>query len=159
MDKVMFWKKTEPDFSADLNRLPPLPGEQRGADFNPGNFNQGNFNQGFDRDPLSQGQKGGQAFGQQNYNEPLDFNVQNDPGFRMPAPAFTPVGPAQQPFQSPSFNPMQQPSHDIITSKNLEVVSSKIDALSAQLDSMNQRLQNIERIAIAEERKISERRW
>ena len=71
----------------------------------------------------------------------------------MHAPAFN-----QQSFQ-PSYPPQPQASQfspayndsNYITSKNLEVISSKLDALRASLDSINQRLANIESIARGEQ--------
>lgn len=63
----------------------------------------------------------------------------------------------QQPsFQPQSFQPQtfQQPSYsneDFMTSKNLEVISSKLDALRATMESINQRLANIEAIARGEQ--------
>ena len=69
----------------------------------------------------------------------------------------------QQPLQKyPSFQPSQsfqssyQPpsmgtNDSYIASKNFEVISSKLDALRASLDSINQRLANIESIARGEQ--------
>jgi len=50
---------------------------------------------------------------------------------------------------SPSY--AQGSNSDYINAKSLEVISSKIDALRAAIDSMNARLANIERIAGQEE--------
>ena len=64
----------------------------------------------------------------------------------------------QQPgFQAPSFQvsqPYQQPgasNDNYIASKNLEIISSKLDALKASIDSLNQRVANIEAIARGEQ--------
>ncbi len=70
----------------------------------------------------------------------------------------------QQPYQKyPSFQQnqnfqpafQQQPSYNssdgYINSKNLEVISSKLDALRASLESVNQRLATIEAIARGEQ--------
>ena len=75
----------------------------------------------------------------------------------------------QQPsFQSqPSFQPQpafqQQPSfggnEGYIASKNLEVISSKLDALRATMESINQRLANIEAIARGEQEDTRRRRY
>lgn len=74
-----------------------------------------------------------------------------------PAPSF-PSTPAQS-FQSPQYQPprFDNPQQDI-NSKSLEVISSKIDALRASMDSLNQRLANLEAIAKGEEEK-SRRRY
>ena len=68
----------------------------------------------------------------------------------------------QQNFQQqPSFNqPAQQMSNDsYIASKNLEVISSKLDAVRASLDSINQRLANLEGIARNEQQQETRRRY
>ena len=76
-------------------------------------------------------------------------------------PSFQP----QQGFQAPSFQPqpMQQPSYNAsdnyIASKNLEVISSKLDALRVSLESINQRLANIEAIARGEQEDTRRRRY
>ena len=68
-------------------------------------------------------------------------------------PSFQQSSQGPQGFQTqPLFQ--QQPAYsneDYINSKNLEVISSKLDALRAALDSINQRLANIEAIARGEQ--------
>jgi hypothetical protein len=72
---------------------------------------------------------------------------------------------SQSGFQQPSFTPpqpMQQAlssGDSYINSKNLEVISSKLDALRATLDSINQRLSNIESIARGEQEDFRKRRY
>lgn len=70
------------------------------------------------------------------------------------------------PFQQQSFQPsqtaFQQPSisnDNFIASKNLEVISSKLDALRASIESINQRLANIEAIARGEQEDTRRRRY
>ena len=85
----------------------------------------------------------------------------------------------QQPYQKypsfqqsgfqpqPSFQPQpayqQQPSYssndNFIASKNLEVISSKLDALRASIESINQRLANIEAIARGEQEDTRRKRY
>ena len=74
----------------------------------------------------------------------------------------------QQGFQTaPSFQPQpayqQQPSYNsndnFIASKNLEVISSKLDALRASIESINQRLTNIEAIARGEQEDTRRKRY
>ena len=48
---------------------------------------------------------------------------------------------------------------DYINSKNLEVISSKLDALRASLESINQRLANIEAIARGEQEDQRRKRY
>lgn len=59
---------------------------------------------------------------------------------------------AQSSFSAPQFSTPQQD----ITSKNIELISSKLDALKAYLDNISQRLANLERIASGEEER---KRW
>ncbi len=87
------------------------------------------------------------------------------------------IEPVQQPYQKypsfqqsgfqqqPSYQPQpsfQQPSYQndsYIASKNLEVISSKLDALRATMESINQRLANIEAIARGEQEDTRKRRY
>ena len=72
---------------------------------------------------------------QQSFEQPLEFDKQ----------------PFQNHFQPQSMQP--QPSHNDLLSKNIEILSSKLDALKIGIESINQRLANLERIA------NDERRW
>ena len=63
------------------------------------------------------------------------------PGFGMEG--FSQQQGMQQPQQVQQPQQMQQPQHE----RDYEVLNAKIDALKAILDSINQRLENIERIA------------
>ncbi len=42
-------------------------------------------------------------------------------------------------------------NNDLMLKKDLEIISSKLDAIKASLESMNQRVANIERIAMSED--------
>jgi hypothetical protein len=80
--------------------------------------------------------------GQQNY-------YASQPSFQQPA------------FQQPAFQQPQMESfqaQQAFASRDLEVVSAKLDALKATLESINQRLANIERIAEGEE-EVRRRSW
>src|SRR3989344_2935471 len=61
----------------------------------------------------------------------------------------------QPAYQPPSFQPQAQQNSfagdPYIASKNLEVISSKLDALKASIDAINQRVANIESIARGEQ--------
>ena len=60
----------------------------------------------------------------------------------------------QQAFASPAFSQpaVQYPTDSsYIASKNLEIISSKLDAIRATIESINQRLANLEAIARGEE--------
>ena len=134
LDKLMFWKKKDElddlgkDFGADLSKDMPL-----GGDFTPSS-------QGFG-EPWSQQQHPSPSFGQSSFSPP---NL-SQPGLSQPSYS-------QPSYASPAQPPYAQGSNsDYINAKSLEVISSKIDALRAAIDSMNARLANIERIAGQEE--------
>jgi hypothetical protein len=75
----------------------------------------------------------------QGYNEP-QF------GQQLPASQFGQAPSMFQGYQQPA-----KPAFDV--NKDMEVISAKLDSLRAYLDSINQRLANIERIAMNEEEK------
>ena len=188
--KLAFWKKSEPDLSADFGDF-SLPGQAGKSDLGltEGEFarNQGEFDStgGFGQGAFGQGAGGGQGFGQGSYGQtagagqggygqtagPGHGGYGQGAGFQAAGPDMRAASRFQQ-VQQESYNPAygasetrssqplfaQQSSADIINSKNYEVMMSKLDALSAQLESINQRLKNIERIAINDERK-KERSW
>lgn len=87
-------------------------------------------------------------------------------------PSFQQPNYPQQSFSQPSFQqqPSFQPAYpsspgiagsndNYIASKNLEVISSKLDALKASLDSLSQRVANIEAIARGEQEDQRKRRY
>ena len=92
----------------------------------------------------------------------IDANQAQQPYQRYPS-----FQQPQQGFQSASFQSQpvfqQQPSYNsndnFIASKNLEVISSKLDALRASIESINQRLANIEAIARGEQEDTRRRRY
>lgn len=132
-DKVMFWKKK--DEFADLG-LGSNKDLAFGDDFGMG--------QGMDQQPPGMGQ---QPLGQQ-----PDMGLSSP---SMPQSPQMPPGPAMQPPSAAQFQ--QAPRFDNpqadMTSKNIEVISSKLDALRANLESINQRLANLEAIAKGEQDK------
>lgn len=73
------------------------------------------------------------------------------PSLQQPHYPSTP--PMQQPQSFQQYSPSQGNYQDqtYITSKNLEVISSKLDALRATLDSISQRLANLEAMARGEQ--------
>ena len=75
-------------------------------------------------------------------------------------PSFQQSGFQPQPsFQSQAFQQPSYQSDSYIASKNLEVISSKLDALRASLESINQRLANIEAIARGEQEDTRRKRY
>ncbi len=51
----------------------------------------------------------------------------------------------------------QQPPADL--QKDLQILSLKLDAIKSQLDSVNQRVSTIERIALKDEQQMQQKRW
>jgi len=99
-----------------------------------------------------------------------DFGAGGDLGAGMqPSPGMPQQPSFQQPsqMQPPSFGPapssvpppQMQPPADYAANKTLEVISSKLDALRAATESINQRLANLEAIARGEEEQRHRRRW
>ena len=96
----------------------------------------------------------GNDFGQPGLDQGLgQAPTQPTPG--LPPTPSVPSQPALPPtqFQAPRYETPQQD----MNSKNLEIISSKLDALRASIDSLNQRLANIETIARGEEEKRGRR--
>lgn len=105
----------------------------------------------------------------------LDTNQSPSPDLGMglePLPSQQPFQkypsfPPQQNFQAPNFQspPSFQQAYppasndSYIASKNLEVISSKLDALKASIDSLNQRVANIEAIARGEQEDQRRKRY
>jgi hypothetical protein len=130
-DKLAFWKKKEDfkDFGADMGLGSQMdPGMGHGHDF--GNFAQ-NRNAGLDQN--------------MNLGTPDDTGFGNMGG-GFGAPPGQPSS-MQQPFGAPI-----QPQTDFKSDK-FEVVSAKLDSIRYTLESINQRLASLERVAYEEEKK------
>ncbi len=153
-------KEKSPDFDMGAAGKDPF-GPSSGADFGSQNFPDA-WNSGTGMDQGMGGLGGGAAqpsygaaqpqFGQQQpYNQPSSYQQPSQPSFSQPPPSSF----GSAPSYSQSYPSQPSPSYgndaDYMHSKNLEVVSSKLDALRAAIDSINARLQNIERIAGQEE--------
>ncbi len=71
-------------------------------------------------------------------------------------PAGEPIEPGMRPSGPAGMSPMmqqqfpQQMAPTVSISKDFEILSAKLDALKALLENINQRLQNLERIAQGE---------
>lgn len=135
LDKLMFWKK-EPEFDfGDLGKggfpsEPPelaLPGEDR-LGLPKGEVMGSPAHPAFRQEPAGSGTMGPESMG------PERMGAQ--PQFGMPR---------HEPAPQPQFQ--QQPSyHQAAGSKDIELISVKIDQLRTSLDVLNQRLSNIERM-------------
>ncbi|MBI5392748.1 hypothetical protein HZA96_02665 [Candidatus Woesearchaeota archaeon] len=132
--KLAFWKKkdddarlgidTKGDFAA-LNLNDPQLGNDLGLNNDPNLSN--NTNLGLDLDNQQQSFK---QFGSQNYSP-------KNPG--------TGAAVVRQVEQSP-FQQQQVSQHQMLYNKDVELLYAKIDAIRANIESINQRLSNIERI-------------
>ena len=94
------------------------------------------------------------GMGMESKPDPYSGAGQNTPPPQQPAPS-------PQGFQ-PAYPQPAQPTaqdQDYVNSKTLEVISSKLDALRASLDAINQRLANIENIAQGEQEEHHRRRY
>lgn len=122
LGKIMFWKKKD-DFS-DLGLDQKRP---------------------FGNDALAFGSdfSMGSALGQPGMGQSQGFSQQPSPSMGFPQPAYP------QPSY-PGYQPRYEPQQDM-TSKNLEIISSKLDVLRASIESLNQRLANLEAIARGDE--------
>src|SRR3989338_9034912 len=133
LGKVMFWKKKDEFADAGLGEKGNLA---FGDDFGQGGFPGQNTEPGTGLGS-DVGGRGFCSYSQQ-YPQPQGFPQQ--PSFSQPYPQ--------------SFNPQQE-----MESKNLEIISSKLDALRASIESLNQRLANLEAIARGDEESSRRRRY
>jgi len=140
LDKVMFWKKKDEFSDVGLGGKDNLA---FGDDFGQGGFPGQNAAPGTGLGS----DVGGKSFGSysQQYPQPQGFPQQQS--FSQ-QPSFS------QPYPQPGFNPQQE-----MESKNLEIISSKLDALRASIESLNQRLANLEAIARGDEESSRRRRY
>lgn len=169
MDKIMFWKHDDDSFSKppgqgfgldnppgmgteELPGRPPDLGIQEQSFGQEPDTNYGDPSRGFvphmPQEPSQHQQSQHQPFGQQNFQQ----------GPEHPAMVLQPesnedrmkgyheVRPPSQGYGGGG----QQSDSDYMISKNIEVLSSKMDAIRAAIESINQRLANIERIAQSE---------
>ena len=133
--KLAFWKKDEDlglgkDVGADLGLGPP--NQQMAPDLGLPNYQPGmQRNTGLDQN--------------------MNLGIPDDTGFGSmgrPPSSMQPPGqpsPMQQPFGAP-MQP-QQPTERDYKNDKFELVSAKLDSIRYTLDTINQRLANLERIA------------
>lgn len=145
-DKLAFWKKKDDfdlgkDFGADLG-LGPMDNTLGGG---------GGMGRGLGLPPQ-------QPRGRYSDFPSDNLGMPDDVGFgNMGREQMQPPGqqvPMQQPFAAP-MQPQQPTEHDYARDK-FEVVSAKLDSIRYTLDSINQRLANLERAAYGEQEK---KRW
>jgi hypothetical protein len=168
LSKLAFWRKNEDDFS-DLSLgpdmgmsqelgLPPEP--VQGNEFGMNDLSQQQSaiqqQQQFNTQPQARQQQY-----RQQPNMPLpsqqprnfDDNYDEPMQRRSPMEFGTPMSPLRPAPSHPAFSPPQE-SHS--QNRDLELVSAKLDAIKAYLDTISQRLTNLERIARGEH---ENKRW
>lgn len=140
-DKLMFWKKND-----DLGDIGLSGPKGLGSELGPdglGSLSQGSFDNNFGMPP---------------YGGSDPFSVQQSPIQQQPMQSQQPSF-SQQPRQLYQEAPYQQRDAYGSTSKDYEIISSKLDAIKANLESINQRLANIEAIARGSQEQPQQRRY
>ena len=138
-EKLKFWEKEESDLGLPSGEAPmfgeepKLPGLEPGAEFGmPGESAALGAEPSFEHPSAPEAP----AFGK----------AESMPGFEQPTGSERPE----------AFQPMQQQQQLNITpdmlSKDLQIISSKLDTVKAQLENMSQRIANIEKKAYEEDR-------
>ena len=151
MDKLMFWKKKD-DFGKDL---------EMGLDKGLAAHDAGMGGQGGPPGAAMGGHDlglGGQDMGMSGHDPGLGAPPQQ-PSYGQPPPMGQPpqqMAPQQFQQPAPPMMPQQQGGQEVV-GKDFEIVSSKLDGLRASLESINQRLANLERVAYGEHEK--KRNW
>ncbi len=153
-DKLMFWKKSDKDDMGDMDF-----GDMGKDDpFSSGQSNDPFGGQQQSADPLTGQQQPTDPFAGQDpsaSNQATDSFAQQptapmpQQGFGAPQQQNTPV--SDQPYELHQKTASSSSDTTYMTNKNLEVLSSKLDALKAAIESMSQRLENIERMAYGEQ--------
>ena len=165
-DKLMFWKKDKKDDFSDLGMGDIGKDTFGGSD----PFAQ----QGAAPDADALGSPFGGTSGSDSFSTPAGFADRGVQPAQQPQQgmnsfsqqsqqsSFSGPSPSQPYAVSPSSThaSSDEDRHTTyITNKNLEILSSKLDALRAAIDSMSQRLENIERIAYGEQEKKRYKEW
>ncbi|MDP7180268.1 MAG: hypothetical protein QF824_03290 [Candidatus Woesearchaeota archaeon] len=147
MDKLMFWKKSD-DFGKDLEMGldKGLAAHDAGMGGPGGPGGPGTEMGGHDPG------LGGQGMGMGGHDPgfgapPQQPSYGQSPSMGQPPQQMAPPQQFQQP--APPMMPQQQGGQEVV-GKDFEIVSSKLDGLRATLESINQRLANLERVAYGE---------
>jgi hypothetical protein len=159
LDKLKFWKKEEPEF--DMGKFPGLEAPdqtQPGMGSAPGM-------PGLTEMPASEGAMAG--FEDIGNAPPAPFpgmpgaSAIEQPGRSLALPGGLPVGRGQSAPSAFAPAPVQQvqPQQDIM--RDMQIVNAKLDTLKALLDSVNVKLDRIERVQAPREEpvELSVRRW
>jgi len=148
LDKLMFWKK-EDEFGLDN-----LGTKEFNKDFNVGGLTDDPLKSsspspfGAEKSPFSS--EGDIGSSPQLGNTPFPTTTQNMPGTRSSGNSSNNFNQSAQPWQSSSPQPTN-------SSKDLELINSKLDTLRAMLQSIDQRLNEMERTTAGDKQK--QRLW
>lgn len=161
LDKLAFWKK-EPELP-DLGDIGKESGFKGPGGFGEAGVGKPGIGPETGKDQFGAGPESG--FEQLGLGKEQDLTKGAEPGLPGLEPGYgggpgMPQGPGAQPMQRQQFQqpaqqqpygapiqPMQPAPGAAVMSKDIEIVSSKLDALKATLDGINQRLANLERLA------------
>lgn len=139
-DKMMFWKKDDfDDLGKDFNFDKP-PMNDVGTNFNMDEIS---------KPPIDNG-----------FSTPSGLSLERNDGFGGSRPGGMQnnnFGGMNNNFQQSQPQNMQQ-NNGAGSSRDMELISAKLDAIKAMLENVNQRLINIENLANAEQKK-DEVRW
>jgi len=150
-DKLKFWEKKGDDFS-DIDSIPGLDDKAGGKD----DLGLGSPDRdlGMPSDSMGMADDTMRHDAGRSLSDPRQIGSEQGPsdsfGFNQqqqqrPMPSF-----------SQQYSPSPQPSqHEYIITKEIEVISSKLDALQAGIESVNQRLASVERALYGDRNK----RW
>jgi len=144
-DKLKFWKREE-SLAKDLGF-----GKDPGFDKGKESLGIGDFgNYPFGKEAGLSKEFGGKGFGEHDISgsalggeERHPFYSKEDTDVSIKGEGFNP-----KEYEEPSLRPVQlrqQSSHDVMLSKDMEIVSAKLDAIRSMLESMSQRLIMLER--------------
>ncbi|MBI5389890.1 hypothetical protein HZB02_00190 [Candidatus Woesearchaeota archaeon] len=152
LGKLMFWKKEDLDFEKEINKDMGMKEDDLFKDAGNQNF------PGIETNDLTgkpseedSGMGSPMRFSQQN---PLQQPTQQPPSYQRQNYGMQGMQQQQsayQQYQVPQNVPQQMPTdRDLIMNKNMEILSSKLEAIRISLESISQRLSNIERMAYYE---------
>ncbi|MBW2964169.1 hypothetical protein KY363_01805 [Candidatus Woesearchaeota archaeon] len=155
MDKAKFWKKNEEDLG-DLSDLGDFGLDDKSP--SSGGPDLGGPLPSFD-EPSSLDAHGPEMHTEDVQPSPASRQMGDQFGLGAQQPTRQPQQPPpRQPMQQ--MPPMQQPQQQYYESgpgmseltKDIEIIHAKLDAIKASLDSINQRLASLERIAYPEQK-------
>ena len=152
--KLMFWKHDNldiPKFNASPNYDGYSP-DKTGFDKR---FNSMDRSLGLNKDPLQM-------------NDPLaypktgleDLNQSEDFGSVMEQPSLNTQSNSFTKFRQSGLGQMQQqPSEDMSLSKNIEILTAKVETIKSMLDFLSHKIDKIEKIAEGEQQKPVSKRY